>query len=98
MEFGYAGKILKVDLSNRRKSELETAGYAERFLGGRGFAAKLYWDLVPATARAQEPDNCFLCVSCMKAILLPAAHKPFSYQPQYDSGRFPIKLQYYPCI
>ena len=63
MEFGYAGKILRVDLSNRRQSELETADYAERFLGGRGFAAKLYWDMVPATTRALEPENCFLCVT-----------------------------------
>ncbi|GAI48516.1 unnamed protein product, partial [marine sediment metagenome] len=46
-ESGYAGKILKVDLSRGNTSELPTSDYADRFLGGRGIAAKIYWDEVP---------------------------------------------------
>ena len=56
-EFGYAGKILKVDLSSGIISELYTADYADRFLGGRGIAAKIYWDEVPPDARPFDPDN-----------------------------------------
>jgi aldehyde:ferredoxin oxidoreductase len=41
-EFGYAGKILTIDLSNGHTASLPTADYADRFLGGRGIAAKLY--------------------------------------------------------
>ena len=62
-EFGYAGEILKVDLSDRKTTKLSTADYAERFMGGRGLATKLYWDMVPAETKASDPDNCLLCVT-----------------------------------
>jgi aldehyde:ferredoxin oxidoreductase len=62
-EFGYAGKILTVDLSNRNISSLPSADYTDRFLGGRGLAAKLYWDLVPPQTKALDPDNCLICVT-----------------------------------
>jgi aldehyde:ferredoxin oxidoreductase len=62
-EFGYAGKILTIDLSDGRTASLPTANYADRFLGGRGIAAKLYWDLVPPQTTALDPDNCLICVT-----------------------------------
>ena len=62
-EFGYAGEILKVNLSDGRITKLPTADYADRFLGGRGMAAKLYWDMVPAQAKAFYPENCLLYVT-----------------------------------
>ncbi len=62
-EYGYAGEILKVDLSDNQITRLPAADYTERFLGGRGFAAKLFWDMVPVEAKALEPDNCFLAVT-----------------------------------
>jgi aldehyde:ferredoxin oxidoreductase len=34
-EFGYAGKILTIDLSSGRTASLPTADYADRFLGGK---------------------------------------------------------------
>ena len=62
-EFGYAGKILTIDLSDGSTATLQTADYAGRFLGGRGIAAKLYWDLVPPQTGALDPDNCLICVT-----------------------------------
>jgi len=56
-EFGYAGKILKVDLSSASTSEVPTSNYADRFIGGRGIAAKIYWDEVPPEAKAFDPEN-----------------------------------------
>lgn len=53
----YTGKILRVDLSSGKTTELPTAHYADRFLGGRGIAAKIYWDEVPPTAKAFDPEN-----------------------------------------
>ena len=41
---GWAGKILKVDLTNRLFETLDTMAYAKKFLGGLGIAHKLYWD------------------------------------------------------
>ena len=43
-EYGYAGKILKVDLSEGSLEDLPTVEIVDRFIGGRGFAAKIYWD------------------------------------------------------
>jgi aldehyde:ferredoxin oxidoreductase len=56
-EFGYAGNILRVDLSSRTISSVPTIDYADRFLGGRGIAAKVYWDEVAPEVRAFDPDN-----------------------------------------
>ena len=50
--FGYAGRILKIDLSTGTINILPTADYAERFIGGRGLAAKLFWDLSPSKVGA----------------------------------------------
>ncbi|NQT48335.1 MAG: hypothetical protein HQ578_05110 [Chloroflexi bacterium] len=58
--FGYAGKILKVDLSSGSASTLSTHDYADRFLGGRGIANKLYWDEVPPGASAFDPENALI--------------------------------------
>lgn len=62
-ESGYAGKILTIDLSSGRNASLPTADYVDRFLGGRGIAAKLYWGLVPPQTGAFDPDNCMICVT-----------------------------------
>ena len=62
-EFGYAGKILTIDLSDGSNANLPSADYADRFLGGRGIAAKLYWDLVPPRTGALDQDNCLICVT-----------------------------------
>jgi aldehyde:ferredoxin oxidoreductase len=56
-EFGYAGKILTVDLSNGKTAELTTADYTDRFIGGRGIATKLFYDMVPPETGAMEPGN-----------------------------------------
>jgi aldehyde:ferredoxin oxidoreductase len=62
-QFGYAGNILKVDLTGRNITRLETAEYSDRFIGGRGIATKLYWDFVPPETKAYDPDNCLICVT-----------------------------------
>jgi aldehyde:ferredoxin oxidoreductase len=54
---GYAGKILRVDLSLGDISSVPTAPYAERFVGGRGIALKIHWDEVPAGISALDPEN-----------------------------------------
>ncbi len=60
---GYAGKILDVDLSNNRLTELPTTNYAGRFIGGRGTAAKLYWDKTPPRTAAFDPANCLVVMT-----------------------------------
>ena len=62
-EYGYAGNILKLDLSNRDIRKIPTDDYSERFLGGHGIAAKLYWDMVPPQTRVYDEENCLICAS-----------------------------------
>ncbi|MBA3029627.1 MAG: hypothetical protein FP816_12580 [Desulfobacteraceae bacterium] len=56
-EFGYAGNILRVNLSSRKISSVPTLEYAKRFLGGRGIAARIYWDEVAPEIKAFDPEN-----------------------------------------
>ncbi|MBM3132853.1 MAG: hypothetical protein FJZ95_07480 [Chloroflexi bacterium] len=56
-EFGYAGKILRVDLSERKIETVPTSDYSDRFLGGRGIGAKIYWDEVPPEIGPFDPKN-----------------------------------------
>ena len=62
-EWGYAGKILVVDLTSRKASTLPTSAYASRFLGGRGIAAKIYWDMANPEVKALEPENCLIFIT-----------------------------------
>ncbi|MGD9017471.1 MAG: aldehyde ferredoxin oxidoreductase N-terminal domain-containing protein, partial [Desulfobacterales bacterium] len=55
--YGWCGQILKIDLSSEVVTEIETRPYADRFLGGRGIATRLYWEYVPATVKAFDPEN-----------------------------------------
>ena len=55
--YGYAGKILRADLSSGRASNVSTLDYSGRFLGGRGIAAKIYWDEVPPEVGPFDAEN-----------------------------------------
>lgn len=61
--FGWCGKMLKVDLSDARISELETLNYSDRFLGGRGIATRIYWENVAPQIRAFDPENHLIFMS-----------------------------------
>ena len=57
LTYGWCGKILKVDLSSKVITKIDTRPYADRFLGGRGIATRLYWENVPASTKAFDPEN-----------------------------------------
>ena len=54
---GWMGRILQVDLSGSGVSQIETQPYAEKYLGGRGLASRLYWEKVTPDVRAFDPGN-----------------------------------------
>lgn len=56
-EYGYSGRILRVDLSSGSIASTPTELYADRFIGGRGIASKIYWDEVPPEVKAFDPEN-----------------------------------------
>lgn len=55
--YGYAGSILRVDLTTGASRTSPTQDLSDRFLGGRGFAAKICWDEVGPGVSAFDPDN-----------------------------------------
>jgi aldehyde:ferredoxin oxidoreductase len=57
LQYGWVGKILRVDLTSGKTSTIPTSTYAPKFIGGRAMAAKVYWDEVPPTAAAFDPEN-----------------------------------------
>ena len=60
---GYAGQFLRVDLSTGLiKAEPLTEEFAENYLGGVGFGARLLYDEVPAKADPLGPENRFIVV------------------------------------
>lgn len=61
--FGWCGKILKINLSNSRITEMETMDYADRFLGGRGIATRIYWEEVGPEVEAFAPENYLMLMS-----------------------------------
>jgi aldehyde:ferredoxin oxidoreductase len=62
-EYGYAGKILSIDLNNGRSHKSATADYTDRFVGGRGIAASLFRETVPPGTGAFEPGNCLIAAT-----------------------------------
>lgn len=56
--FGYAGSILRVDLTKGkiRKEELQ-ADFARRFIGGSGFNARVLYDEVGVNVAPLSPEN-----------------------------------------
>ena len=56
-EYGWAGKILRVDLTGRRYWTEPTEKYAERFIGGIGIGYKIFWDEVGDEVGAFDGEN-----------------------------------------
>ena len=56
--YAWAGKILYVDLTNKKIWEKELPKeWCVKFIGGRGINAKLLWDLVKPGIDPLSPDN-----------------------------------------
>ena len=61
--FGWCGKILEIDLTHGTTADLDTMRYAERFLGGRGIASRIYWEQVAPEVSAFDPENRLILMS-----------------------------------
>jgi len=74
---GYAGNILRVNLTNRtHRIEPLPQDLAENFIGGRGFVAKLMWDEIPKSADPFGPENKIIAApGPLTGVFLPGAGK-----------------------
>jgi len=55
--FGWMGKILRIDLSQRRIESQDSAPLIPHYLGGRGFGARIAWDELAPGIGAFDPRN-----------------------------------------
>lgn len=53
----YAGKILRIDLTNKRSEIVPTAKYLPKYIGGRAMANRIFWDEVKEAVPALDPRN-----------------------------------------
>jgi aldehyde:ferredoxin oxidoreductase len=67
-DYGYAGRIMRLDLTSRTASTSLTSEYAARFLGGRGIGTKIYWDEIRPEVKALDPDNKLIFQAVQKAL------------------------------
>lgn len=74
---GFAGNILRINLTTRAvRVEPLTAEMARDYLGGRGFAARILYDEIPAGADPLGPENKVVLASGpLSGVLVPAAGK-----------------------
>ena len=54
---GWAEKILRINVSDRRFKVISTNAYSEKYLGGLGIAAKIAWDEIKPETGAFDADN-----------------------------------------
>ncbi len=73
MGSGYAGKILRINLTDRSVSTLDTAKY-EEYGGGHGMGSAIFWDLCPdKTVSGFDPSNVITIMSSpLSGTLAPA--------------------------
>ncbi|KON27597.1 hypothetical protein AC480_04475 [miscellaneous Crenarchaeota group archaeon SMTZ1-55] len=54
---GWVGKILTVNLTEEQTATTDTRLFTDKFLGGRGIAAKIAWDELPPGIDAFDAEN-----------------------------------------
>lgn len=74
---GWSGRILRVDLAKKRSSiQRFDAGFAERYIGGRGFAARILWDECKPGTNPLSPENLLImAVGPLTGLPLPSSGK-----------------------
>jgi len=64
MPNGYMGKILWVSLNDLKTSTLNTMDYAEKYIGGRGIATRIFWEKAkPQMKDGFDPDNLLMLMT-----------------------------------
>lgn len=92
--FGWKGKMLRINLSERSLSEISPMAYASSFIGGRGLASRMYWDDVTSSISAFDPQNhLYFMTGPLCGTQAPAASRwivlgksPMAVPEQYASG------------
>lgn len=55
--YGYVGKILRVNLTTKEITTCSSEKYQDMYLGGKGMAARIYWDEIGPEVKPFDPEN-----------------------------------------
>jgi aldehyde:ferredoxin oxidoreductase len=74
---GYIGEILEVNLTTeKKKRRFLTKDFAIKYIGGRGFGARLVWDYTDANTNPLGPENLLiLAAGPLTGLLVPGSGK-----------------------
>ncbi len=56
-QYGWTGKILRVDLTKGELSTIDTFKYVPKYIGGMGVAYRIAWEEIPKGTGAFDPEN-----------------------------------------
>jgi aldehyde:ferredoxin oxidoreductase len=92
--YGWTGSLLRMELPSGEFHKTPSIDYSENFIGGRLLASRIYWDEVPRTTQALDPDNLLMflpgpltgtqAIGCSRWVL--SAKSPHSFPDQYGFG------------
>lgn len=105
MMYGYAGNILRINLSNERVSkEPLSSKLVEEYIGGRGFVAKILYDeLPPNTEPFDEENMVIVAMGPLSGNFIPASGKTHfgtkspatgGYGDSNMGGHFGVTMKY----
>ena len=85
--YGYAGKILRVNLTNRSITTMDTGPYKD-YVGGMGIGYKIIWDEVPLNTHPYAPAaKAVIAVGPLTATGVPCGGRTnISFLTNYSRG------------
>ena len=105
MLYGYAGKVLRIDLTENKitKEDLKKE-LVDEYIGGRGFVAKTLYDELPANIKPFDPENIFvIAMGPLSGTFMPATGKTHfgakspatgGYGDSNMGGHFGVEMKY----
>ncbi|HDM44871.1 MAG TPA: aldehyde ferredoxin oxidoreductase, partial [Candidatus Bathyarchaeota archaeon] len=61
--YGWTGKILRVDLTKRKITYVDTMRYVPKFIGGLGVAAAIAWEELKPGVGPFDPENLLMIMT-----------------------------------
>ena len=105
--YGWAGKILWVDLTERKISTVPTSDFEpEKYIGGVGLNSKIFWELGCPKVDAFHPDNPLILANgplagasgpfsrATASSIAPQAYPDELFTYSGCGGKFPAELKY----
>jgi aldehyde:ferredoxin oxidoreductase len=103
---GWAGKILRVNLTEGTFSSVDTMKYVPKYVGGMGVAHRIWWEEMRPGVKAFDPENKLIFTTGVTTgSAAPSGGRgefvsisPYSYPEQYTNssigGAFPTQLKW----